>query len=107
MTDYEEAERIANAIVRVHNKKYEALKKHDTESYKRLFVSEENLELALEEIGYERVFVFDETEPRVKFEGMYALKVESANIYAIEAYTEADDDYKCTVGYMQELCDRG
>lgn len=107
MTDYEIAERIANAIVRVHNKKYEALKEKDVESFKMLFISEENLELALEEKGYERLFIFDETAPRVKFEGMYALRVESANIYAIEEYTEVDDDYKCTVGYMQELCDRG
>ena len=109
MTDYEKAERIANAIVRVHNKKYEALKEKNVESFKMLFISEENLELALEEKGYERVFVFDETAPRVKFEGMYALRVESANIYRIGADEdyEADDDYKCTVGYMQDLCDRG
>ena len=54
-------------------------------------------------MGYERFFVFDETTPRVQFGARVALKVESVNIEAIEE----DDYYKCSVGYLQELCDRG
>ena len=103
MTDYNFAKSIADAIVEIHNEKFEALKKQDMESYESLFESEERLEKALNRVGYERVFVFDETTPRVQIGARVALKVESVNIYAIEE----DDYYKCTVGYLQELCDRG
>ena len=103
MITYRIVESIADEIVNIHNEKYEALKKQDMESYESLFESEERLEKALNRVGYERVFVFDETTPRVQFGARVALKVESVNIYAIEE----DDYYKCTVGYLQELCDRG
>ena len=103
MTEDQCARKNADAIVESHNEEYEALKKQDIESYESLFQSEERLEKALNRVGYERFFVFDETTPRVQFGARVALKVESVNIEAIEE----DDYYKCTVGYLQELCDRG
>ena len=107
MTDYEIAERIANEIVKILNEKYEAHKEKNMALCERLLNWNESLEESLDRMGYEIRFVFDETAPRIVYGGRVSLKVESANIYRIESDTEADDDYKCTVGYMQELCDRG
>ena len=102
MTDYRIAEEIANEIVNVHNAKYEALRGRDVESYERLFELEENLEDSLEKFGFEIFFEFDKKAPLVICGKNVALKVKDANIQRI-----VNDDYKCTVGYLQDLCDMG
>ena len=102
MTDYKFARNIADVIVEIHNEKYEALKKQYMEFYERLFVYEEKLEETLEKSGFEIFFEFDKKAPLVIFDEKVALKVKGANIQRI-----VNDDYKYTVGYLQELCDRG
>lgn len=107
MTDYKIAEEIANEIVKILNEKYEAHKEKNMKLCERLLNWDESLEESLDKMGYEIRFVFDETAPRIIFGGRVSLRVESANVYKIYTDNEADDDYKCTVGYMQDLCDRG
>ena len=80
MTDYRFIEEKANEIVKANNEKYEALKNKDVESYEKLHEFEAILILSIEKMGYEIMYVYDETEPLVCFEGKRALKVVGASI---------------------------
>ena len=67
MTNYRIAEEIANEIVKVHNEKYEALKRRDTDSYIKLDTFEFNLRDDLESLGYEISWIYDERAIAILF----------------------------------------
>ena len=64
---YKIAEEIAHEIVKVHNEKYEALKRRDTDSYIKLDTFEFNLREALESFGYEISWIYDERATAILF----------------------------------------
>ena len=64
---YRIAEEIAHEIVKVHNEKYEALKRRDTDSYIKLDTFEFNLRDALESFGYEIDLTYDERATAILF----------------------------------------
>ena len=67
MANYGIANGIANEIVKVHNEKYEALKRRDTDSYIKLDTFESNLTDALESFGYEISWIYDERAKAILF----------------------------------------
>ena len=67
MTTYRIAESIADEIVNVHNEKYEALRKGDTDSYIKLDTFEFNLEESLKFFGYEIDLTYDRRAKAIIF----------------------------------------
>ena len=85
MTDYEIAGRIANEIVRVHNEKYEALRRRDTDSYIKLDTFEFNLRDSLESFGYEIRWIHQERETAIMFNNsVMVFKVAGAGIRRVK-----------------------
>lgn len=99
---YKIAREIANEIVNVKNAKYEALKERDFESYGKFDELEDNLFDCIKNFGYEASLEYEDS-PMLFCEGEIAFKVAGISISKIKE----ENYYKCTVGYMQELCDRG
>lgn len=81
---YKIAEEIANEIVKVHNEKYEALKKRDIESFIKFANLEDNLKDSLVSFGYETTLVYKEDSPAIYCEGAVAFKVICAKISRIK-----------------------
>ena len=103
MTDYRIAEEIANTLVKVHNAKYKALKEINIESYRKLDILEDELRGALANFGYVLGWIYDERAKVIcDSRSCMVFKVTGANIQK-----KINDDYKCTVGYLQDLCDMG
>ena len=67
MTNYRIAEEIANEIVKVHNEKYEALRRRDIDSYIKLDTFEFNLEESLKSFGYEIDLTYDRKTKAIMF----------------------------------------
>lgn len=67
MTTYRIAESIADEIVNVHNEKYEALRRGDTDSYIKLDTFEFNLRESLESFGYEIDLTYDRRAKAIIF----------------------------------------
>ena len=85
MTDYRIVESIADEIVNVHNEKYEALKRRDTDSYIKLDTFEFNLREALESFGYEINWIYIEREKAIIFNNSaMVFKVAGAGIRRIK-----------------------
>ena len=67
MTNCRIAESIADEIVNIHNEKYEALRRGDTDSYIKLDTFEFNLSDALESFGYEIDLTYDRRAKAIIF----------------------------------------